>query len=110
MAIQSVDIPPHGATPAPSGGCACCSSKPARPQESLGDDEGEVTSRHAVAGMTCGHCVDAVTSELLGLSGVTAVEVDLVGGGTSTVSVRSTRPLADEEVASAVDEAGYRLV
>jgi copper chaperone CopZ len=63
-----------------------------------------------VAGMTCGHCVDAVTSELSGLDGVTDVTVELVAGGTSTVLVTSGAPLDGEAVRAAVDEAGYDVV
>ena len=63
-----------------------------------------------VAGMTCGHCVSAVTSELTGLGGVTDVAVELVAGGTSTVLVTSEAPLDDAAVRAAVDEAGYDVV
>jgi copper chaperone CopZ len=45
------------------------------------------TSTYAVTGMTCGHCEHAVTSELETLDGVTDVAVDLVPGGTSSVTV-----------------------
>lgn len=68
-----------------------------------------VVTRLAVTGMTCQHCVSAVTEELAGLAGVSSVEVDLVVGGTSTVTVRSDLPLAGEVVRSAIDEAGYAL-
>ena len=64
---------------------------------------------YLVEGMTCEHCVKAVTSELSELDGVTAVEVDLNAGGTSSVVVASERALAREAVAAAVDEAGYVL-
>ncbi len=68
------------------------------------------TSTYRVTGMTCGHCARAVTEELSALEGVSGVEVDLVAGGTSTVQVTSAAPLADEQVATALDEAGdYRL-
>ncbi|HLK02141.1 MAG TPA: cation transporter [Streptosporangiaceae bacterium] len=68
------------------------------------------TAAYLVNGMTCDHCARAVTGELGGLAGVTGVTVDLVPGGTSTVTVTSTAPLADEDVAAALDEAGeYRL-
>ena len=64
----------------------------------------------AVTGMTCGHCAHAVTDELEALDGVTTVAVDLVAGGTSTVSVQADRPLTDAEVSAALDEAGaYEL-
>src|SRR4030095_3368609 len=35
-----------------------------------------VTSTYIVSGMTCSHCVQAVTTELSGLPGVDAVQVD----------------------------------
>ena len=68
------------------------------------------TTAYQVTGMTCGHCVHAVTGELTGLPGVTEVCVNLVVGGTSEVIVTSDAPLAAEAVAAALDEAGdYRL-
>ena len=68
------------------------------------------TTTIQVAGMTCGHCVSAVTEELTQLPGVTDVTVDLVAGGSSPVTVTSEQPLDDAAVAAAVDEAGYELV
>jgi copper chaperone CopZ len=63
-----------------------------------------------VNGMTCAHCVSAVTEEVCALPGVESVHVDLVAGGTSTVTVTSSAPLEESAVAAAVDEAGYELV
>lgn len=68
------------------------------------------TQTYAVAGMTCGHCVTAVTDELTQLPGVTGVAIDLVAGGTSTVHVVSDSTLDEASVRAAVDEAGYELV
>lgn len=59
-----------------------------------------------VIGMTCGHCVQSVTSELSKLDGVTHVDIDLASG---TAVVDSAAPLDREVVAAAVDEAGYEL-
>jgi copper chaperone CopZ len=59
-----------------------------------------------VVGMTCGHCASAVTEELSALEGVTNVQVELVAGGTSAVTVHTERELAPAEVAAALDEAG----
>ncbi|MET8628850.1 cation transporter [Kitasatospora sp. NPDC004669] len=59
-----------------------------------------------VKGMTCGHCVTSVTAELKKVDGVTEVAVDLATG---QVTVDSTEPLVDGDVAAAVDEAGYDL-
>ena len=68
------------------------------------------TQTYSVTGMTCGHCAHAVTSELEELAGVSDVAVDLVAGGTSTVTVTSEAPLDDAQVAAALDEAGdYQL-
>jgi copper chaperone len=64
------------------------------------------TTTYTVTGMTCEHCVNAVTSELGGLVGVSAVTVDLVPGGGSRVLVTSDQPLSAEAVSAALDEAG----
>ena len=65
---------------------------------------------YGVTGMTCEHCVRAVTDELTALRGVRDVGVDLVAGGTSTVRVVSDAPLPEPAVRDAVAEAGYTLV
>ena len=67
------------------------------------------TATYNVSGMTCGHCVSAVTEELSKLAGVSEVTIDLVAGGTSPVHVVSEAPLDDADVRAAVDEAGYEL-
>ncbi|MGC9669883.1 heavy-metal-associated domain-containing protein [Planosporangium sp. 12N6] len=65
------------------------------------------TTTYTVSGMTCGHCVSAVTSEISRLDGVTDVQVDLPTGA---VTVTSDAPLDEAAVAAAVDEAGYEVV
>ena len=68
------------------------------------------SATYRVTGMTCEHCVRAVTTELTDLAGVTDVSVDLVPGGKSAVTVTSEAPLDGQAVAAALDEAGdYRL-
>jgi copper chaperone len=67
------------------------------------------THTYRVAGMTCEHCVAAVTGELTAIDGVTSVSVDLIAGGTSAVTVDSREPLDPDDVSRAVDEAGYQL-
>ncbi|HZI43658.1 MAG TPA: cation transporter [Ilumatobacter sp.] len=64
------------------------------------------TTTYTVDGMTCGHCVAAVTEELSKLDGVSAVDVDL---GTGRVTIESDHPLDSADVAAAVDEAGYAI-
>jgi len=68
------------------------------------------TTTYKVTGMSCGHCANAVTQELRDLDGVSAVDIDLVPGGTSSVTVTSATELSEREVAAALDEAGdYRF-
>ena len=45
---------------------------------------------YQVTGMTCEHCVRAVTEEIESLAGVSAVTVALVPGGESAVTVTAT--------------------
>jgi copper chaperone CopZ len=68
-----------------------------------------VTTTLPVNGMTCGHCVQAVTQELTALDGVQDVAVELLPQGTSRVTVTSAAPLDDAAVRAAIDEAGYEL-
>ena len=65
---------------------------------------------YPVTGLTCDHCVHAVSEEISALAGVDEVTVDLNAGGTSTVHVTSAQPLSDDDIVAALDEAGdYRL-
>jgi copper chaperone len=68
------------------------------------------TTTYPVTGMTCEHCVRAVSDELARLPGVAAVAVLLTPGGESSVTVTSAAPLSADAVSAALDEAGgYRL-
>jgi copper chaperone len=55
-----------------------------------------------VHGMSCGHCVSAITAALSTLPGVAGVDVDL-GGGTVRVSGAPDAAL----VTAAIEDAGY---
>lgn len=61
------------------------------------------TLTYIVNGMTCGHCVKAVTHELSEVPGVTAVDVNLE---TKRVTVTGTH-MNDAALRAAIDEAGY---
>ena len=65
------------------------------------------TSTYTVKGMTCGHCVAAVTEEIKGIAGVQDVDVVLESGA---VTVTSDADLERATVQAAVEEAGYELV
>ena len=60
-----------------------------------------------VAGMTCGHCVSSVQTEVSSIDGVTAVDVDLASG---RLTVTSDTPVDPDAVRSAVEEASYEVV
>ena len=64
----------------------------------------------SVEGMTCGHCVKAVTDEVSALAGVTEVAIDLVVDGVSTVTISADQAVTTDDIAHAVEEAGYVLV
>ncbi|MEH0938159.1 heavy-metal-associated domain-containing protein [Micromonospora psammae] len=66
-----------------------------------------VTATYQVQGMTCGHCVNSVSTEVSAIEGVRDVQVDLATG---RVTVTSEGPLDTGSVRAAVDEAGYDLV
>jgi copper chaperone len=96
---------------APAAGCggdACMCGAPADAAPAAVSED--VLARLDVAGMTCEHCVRAVTDEIGALDGVSGVEVDLVAGGTSRVTVRGSGPVDEDALRAAVDEAGYSLV
>jgi copper chaperone len=59
-----------------------------------------------VRGMSCGHCVTAVSAELLRVPGVERVQVDLAAG---QVTVETAGPLSATAITAAIDEAGYEV-
>jgi copper chaperone len=63
------------------------------------------TETYTVTGMTCGHCVSAVSEEIGRVDGVERVDVDL---STGLVTVTGGG-FADQQVAAAVEEAGYAV-
>ena len=90
-------------------GCGCGSSSGDAAQQPAEQTAGDaVTATFQVAGMTCGHCVAAVTQEVTaGVPGVSQVQIDLASG---QVTVTSDRPVPHDAVKDAVEEAGYQLV
>lgn len=69
-----------------------------------------VTASYSALGLTCGHCVGAVTEALLALPGVRDVTVDLAAGGSSILDVTSDSPVPNDVFAAALGDAGdYRL-
>ena len=64
------------------------------------------STTYTVTGMTCSHCVSAVTEEVRKIPGVVDVHVDLASG---SVDVSSQSPIDETAVREAVEEAGYEL-
>ena len=63
-----------------------------------------------VQGMTCQHCVKAVTSEIEGIEGVTGVSIALEPEGTSQVTVEAESNVSADALKDAIVEAGYDMV
>ncbi|MCB9413382.1 MAG: heavy-metal-associated domain-containing protein [Actinobacteria bacterium] len=63
------------------------------------------TLNYTVTGMTCQHCVNAVSSEVGAVPGVTEVAVDLTAGEVTVVGT----DLDDAAIRAAIDEAGYEV-
>jgi copper chaperone len=64
------------------------------------------TQTFAVDGLHCQSCVRTVSEALTALSAVSAVDIDLVADGTSTVRVDADAELSAEQIQAALDEEG----
>jgi len=64
-------------------------------------------SNYSVQGMTCNHCVHAVTEEVSAVPGVESVRVSLEQG---SMLVSSAQPVDFEAIQAAVSEAGNYTV
>lgn len=87
------------------GGCGCGGggSQESPAQQPQADAAGAVVADYTVSGMTCGHCVKAVTEEVSAIPGVTDVSVDLDSGA---LRITSAAPVDFDRVVEAVGEAG----
>lgn len=61
-------------------------------------------------GLTCNHCAMSVREEIEEIENVTGVEVDVVKGGESTVTINHTGGLDAAAVSAAIEEAGFTPV
>lgn len=62
------------------------------------------TEQFRVPGMSCEHCVTAITNEVSGLEGVKRVKVML---GEKLVTVEHSDRLSTQTIISAIQEAGF---
>lgn len=75
----------------------------------VGTAETTSTADFAVTGLTCRSCAARVSAAVSTLDGIEGVKLDLVAGGTSTLSISSRTPLRDADVVTAVEQAGYQI-
>lgn len=102
--------------PLASDGCGCCApstpsatvSAPAVAAAAATDATPEGPTTYQVTGMTCGHCAGNVTEAVSALPQVDDVQVDLIAGGVSIVTVTGSVPL--ETVHRAIEETGYTVL
>ena len=59
-----------------------------------------------VDGMTCQHCVAAVTKALESIDGIANVKVDLAAG---TAAYDESAPVDIEVIRKAIEDAGYKI-
>lgn len=64
-----------------------------------------MTKNYIVEGMTCEHCKTSVTEEVGEVAGTQGVEVDLDSGSVAVTG----EGFSDEDIISAVEEAGYTV-
>lgn len=65
-----------------------------------------MTSVYSVPGVSCGHCVKAITEELNKLGGVSAINVDLEA---KRVTVDHDSSVSDAELRAGIEEAGFDI-
>jgi len=68
------------------------------------------TQSITVEGMSCDHCIHAVTEELVKIDGVSNVNVTINSDGPSQVNFDAESAISVADLAAAIDEAGYTLV
>ncbi len=91
---------------AAEGTCSCCTTTA---DTVVPENAPEAASgpRFELEGLTCGHCVQTVEQAVSALDGVDRATVDLVAGGTSTLTVTGT--VDEASVRDAVTKAGYTV-
>lgn len=76
------------------------------PTAAIEGDHSMSTTTFGVTGLTCGHCVNAIKEEVSEIAGVESVDIELVKGGESTVTVNASSAISREAFTEALAEAG----
>ncbi len=61
-------------------------------------------------GLTCNHCAQSVTKNLMTLPGMNSVEVQVNPNETSTIQTHGTREFTPQEISSAMRQAGKYIL
>jgi copper chaperone CopZ len=64
-------------------------------------------STYGIAGLNCNGCVNTLTKKVTTVDGVQSVDVALVSGGTSQLTVTFGAPLDDYSMRAALSTLGY---
>jgi copper chaperone len=86
--------------------CTDCSCSTVNIQDAPEAADGAIVATYNVTGMTCGHCASTVNDKLSQLDEVTSVDIDVTTGA---VTVHSSKPLDDNHVRTAIEDAGYAV-
>lgn len=57
-------------------------------------------------GLTCNHCAQSITKNLLAIDGMKTVEIDVKPNETSSIQTLGSREFSSQEIADAMRQAG----
>ncbi|MGC4942255.1 heavy-metal-associated domain-containing protein [Kribbella sp. DT2] len=86
--------------------CTDCSCSTVNIETAPPTTEDTTATTYNVVGMTCSGCASSVSTSIGKLDGVTSVDVDVTTG---TVAVHTSTPLTDDQIRTAVEDAGYTM-
>lgn len=61
-------------------------------------------------GLTCNHCAQSVTKNLMALTGMNSVEVQVHPNETSTIQTHGSREFTPQEISTAMRQAGKYIL
>lgn len=61
-------------------------------------------------GLTCDHCAQSVTKNLMGIAGMENVSIEVHPEGQSSIATRGAREFSSEEISFAMRQAGRYIL
>nr|WP_253904993.1 heavy metal-associated domain-containing protein [Arthrobacter sp. H14] len=89
--------------------CSCCATEPGAVERDSASTGANVRTDFGVTGLTCGGCASTVKKTVSTIGGVKDVNVDVVAGGISTLTITAENKIEFQQVAEVVSQAGYEL-